>query len=139
MFGKKGVLLGVSKDDEKTLSLTLGPCNECTLSFSPTSFALVNHSCSEVAKAIPMNSWARAKEGEKLAALGEGCTVAEYIMPPEIADAGISAKNGTVAFPWGCGAVPLPDGVSVFVVTNKMEEGGSALVAIGGEAAWRDG
>lgn len=139
MFGRAGVSLQDSSEAENRLSMTLGPCNNCALSFSPTSFALVNHSCSEVAESIPLSPWARAKYEGKLAALGEGCSLAEYILSPEVAAAGISTKNGTVAFPWGCGAFPLPDGISVFVASKNAAEGSPALLSILGEAAWREG
>ena len=38
---------------------------------------------------------------------------------------GVSAKQHRVAFPWGCGQVPLPDGPSFYAVTH-----GSAPLAV---------
>lgn len=47
---------------------------------------------------------------------------------------GVSASKGTVAFPWGCGYIPLPDGPSLYTIAH--EELGVA-VSENGELLWR--
>ena len=54
---------------------------------------------------------------------GEGpvCVLAEFAaVDAEIPEAGVSARNRTIAFPWGSN-VPLPDGPSVYAVSHLHE------------------
>ena len=96
---------------------------------------LVEDTCAKIATLLEegfVARWAAVEAAEKVSALGGGaCTLAEFVLPAEIPAAGISAKGGQVAFPWGCGPVPLPDGPSLFVLSHA---GKGVLALFMGEA-----
>ena len=120
------------------LVATLGPYARAPLGFSAASSVLPapaapqNASCLDVAAfLLPyLAPWAGHAAAEIASLVGD-CAMAELILPPEVPAAGVSASNGTVAFPWGCGAVPLPDGPSVFVVSHQ---GRGVFATYGGES-----
>ena len=119
--------------DENDLRINFGPCERCKLKFDQTSFA-IQAPCSEVASHLPLSQWSNMRYEKRLANLKGRCSLAQFVLPPEISQAGISQKNRTVAFPWGCGGIPLPDGPSVYIFTN---EGKGVLISLGGEAMFR--
>merc|ERR1712107_967207 len=100
--------------------MTSGAIRSSRLSFSNKSWVM-QASCSNIAKALLLQSapWAK-KELSKLEALTQSnCTLVEWVLPPEIPAGGVSARGNTVAFPYGCGIIPLPDGQSVYVVSYQ--------------------
>ncbi len=114
------------------LLLSLGPIRSARLDFSNTSTVL-ERPCSELGAELEagyLAPWA-VPAARRLAALGGDCTLAEWTLPAEIPAAGISAGKGTVAFPWGCGPVPLPDGPSVYLASHQ---GRGRLAVFMGEA-----
>jgi CubicO group peptidase (beta-lactamase class C family) len=115
-----------------TLQVSIGPVEHAPLSFSRTSF-VVEATCAQVAATLEkglLQVWA-VGAAQRLAFLPGNCTLVEYVLPAEVPAAGVSASKGTVAFPWGCGPVPLPDGPSVYAVSH---EGQGRLVSMMGEA-----
>ena len=117
------------------LALSLGPLAGAPLRYSNTSLVR-EQPCAA------MGAWLEASVAswgwpqlQRLAALAGECTLVEWILPPEVAAAGVSAANGTVAFPWGCGPVPLPDGPSI----TWCRTGEGALAVFMGEALGGDG
>ena len=117
--------------DQGRLMIDFGPCQECVLEFSPSSFALKDELCASVIKSIPMASWnSTIAISKKFASLSGHCSMAQYILPPEIPLAGVSANQSKVAFPWGCGYIPLPDGASVYIAKASS---GEVIVSLMGE------
>ena len=101
------------------LVLTVGPITTTPLSFSKSSLVR-EQPCGALSAALSRSvaPWARAAVGEHVGSLAGICTMVEWLVPAEIPKAGISAANRTVAFPWGCGPVPLPDGPSIYTVSH---------------------
>jgi len=128
-YGKEAVTLEAR---DSMLLLTFGAVKASAVSFSNTSFVL-QESCATVAATLEKVSvpWAASALSLLGALSGGNCTLVEWVVPPEIPAGGVSARRGTVAFPLGCGIVPLPDGPSVYAVAH---EGQGVLVSIGGEA-----
>ena len=124
----------MGRSGEAGLGLWFGPYASAPLAFSNTSLAL-NGSCAAVAAAAsPLAApWSRDPL-TRLASLQGGCALAEFVAPPELPTAGISARMGQVAFPWGCGQVPLPDGPSLYLLSH---EGRGVVVIVSGEALER--
>ena len=120
----------VSADGDRLL-LSLGPITSAALTFSATSLVLEG-ACVALGQRLQefLAEWA-VGAARRLAALNGTCTLVEWTVPAEIPAAGISATNGTVAFPWGCGTVPLPDGPSIYVASH---EGRGRLAVFMGEA-----
>ena len=99
------------------------------LTFSNASLAM-SGSCAEVAKSAERlaSSWGRdALRG--FASRAGSCAIAEFIIAPEAPRAGVSVHHGSVSFPWGCGAVPLPDGPSLYALSNEGR--GVAVIVMG--------
>lgn len=113
------------------LLLTLPPITRMPLSFSTTSAAMSGE-CSAIADKLVLSPWNQGTK-EFIAALASPCALAEWTIQPEIPAAGISEANKTVAFPWGCGMMALPDGQSMYVVSHA---GKAVIVNFLGEALW---
>ena len=111
--------------DSSGLVATLGPYARTPLGFSklsstlPLASASTNASCMDVAIVVmPMvASWA-THALDNIARLPGSCFMAEFTVAAEAPAAGVSAANKTVAFPWGCGAIPLPDGPTLVVISH---------------------
>ena len=120
-------------DGSVGLTLSFGPMHLSPLRFSNLSLVLHATRCAEVSKALTrlaaVAPWGRASL-ERLAALPGNCSLTERVVPAEIQAVGVSASEGRVAFPWGCGLVPLPDGPSLYAVSHA---GRGVLVAFLGE------
>lgn len=132
---------GDGGDGAQLLRMSLGPFADVALSFSNTSAVFGARGCAALGDALApsLPSWSARDVRARLGAIGNGngtCTAAEWIAPAEAPSAGVSASAHTVAFPWGCGPVPLPDGPSVYVVSHR---GRGLLVVFMGEVFWEEG
>ena len=128
-YGPSLLTLGAAADGG--LLLSVGPVASAPLSFSNTSMYL-EQPCKQLGATLELflEVWSLGA-ARRVAALLGTCSLAEFVLPPEIPAAGVSASGGTVAFPWGCGPVPLPDGPSIYVVSH---DGRGVLAVLMGEA-----
>jgi len=129
-----GNFLRLSADSDM-VALTLGPLKNVKLKFSNNSAVVAEKPCAHVASVLTevamLAPWANLAN---LTALPGNCTLVEWILPPEVPSAGISASEHKVAFPWGCGYIPLPDGPSIFTVAHGKT---GVLVSYQSEALWK--
>ena len=85
-------------DGTAELTITWGPLQSGPLEWSNTSLAMVNEPCTAVAdtliRALGVAPWAVEEAKARLGALKGPCTLTEWIVAPEIGDAGVSVSNG---------------------------------------------
>lgn len=131
------VLNLTAADDGEHLLLSFGPSARAALTFSNTSRVAQHDGCAAVADLLRplLPPWSAPEVSASLSALEGQCSLAEWVLPPEAIDAGISVAKGTAAFPWACGPFPLPDGPSIYVVSHE----GAGVLAMHvdvGEVFW---
>ena len=85
-------------DGTAELTITWGPLQSGPLEWSNTSLAMVNEPCTAVAdiliRALGVAPWAAEEAKARLGALKGPCTLTEWIVAPEIGDAGVSVSSG---------------------------------------------
>lgn len=98
------------------LSISIGPI-EGLLEFGPNN-TVVREPCATLPHTLGLEAWMV----EGLAENPGTCVVAEFRIPPEAPAVGISARNSTIAYPWGCGGFSLPDAMPVlFLIADDGE------------------
>eukprot|EP00440_Ansanella_granifera_P076410 gb/GFBE01082917.1/.p1 GENE.gb/GFBE01082917.1/~~gb/GFBE01082917.1/.p1 ORF type:complete len:209 (+),score=32.60 gb/GFBE01082917.1/:1-627(+) len=106
-----GPVLSLRAAADDALEASLGPVN-AVLDFGPSQ-TVIEEACSSIAQHMP--SAERGSVGEQVG----NCLMIEFRVPSEIAAAGISESNRTIAFPWGCGIVPLPTAMPIYVILSR--------------------
>ena len=115
----------VLDEDPATLEVAFGPYSGAVV-FDAASMSLLDEDCAAVEQFLTLQGVLPAHSAgvEALrdrARAGDACSLAEFRGgPPEMPEAGVSSRNGTIAFPWGMN-VPIPDGPSFYAVTLKDE------------------
>eukprot|EP00658_Telonema_sp_P-2_P050636 TRINITY_DN3865_c0_g1_i1.p1 TRINITY_DN3865_c0_g1~~TRINITY_DN3865_c0_g1_i1.p1 ORF type:complete len:138 (-),score=29.34 TRINITY_DN3865_c0_g1_i1:292-705(-) len=131
-YSKYGTAIQLAAAGEQLMA-SVGPVAQQLLIFSNASMVLHGR-CSEVARTVLelAPAWESGEVRRRLT--GGECTLLQYILHPEIPAAGVSAKNQTIAFPWGCGNyMPMPDGASIGVLA---QDGKGTLVLWAGAVLW---
>jgi len=114
-FGDRfyGDVLTLSRDKGgQTLRIRLGPIETTTLFGAQNmDFQLA---CGQLVSALKLPAWlVKPLERENQSE----CHLLELRVPTEVPAAGISDQRRTIAFPWGCGTVPMPDMMPVWLIT----------------------
>mmetsp|Transcript_44513 Transcript_44513/g.141754 ORF Transcript_44513/g.141754 Transcript_44513/m.141754 type:complete len:657 (-) Transcript_44513:76-2046(-) len=97
-----------------SLAAHLGPVH-AVLDFG-AHHTVIRESCTALAKRLPPAVGADISRSTGL------CVMVEFRIPSEIPAAGISMLNHTIAFPWGCGTVPLPTAMPIYVIVSKSQQ-----------------
>ena len=119
---EQSINLFVSPDSTE-LFVNFGPIQNQLLTFDEKSMYYSDIACSDLPGLLQERSILQIWSSIIPTLLKDNgqCEFAEFTMQAEIMEAGVSASQGKVAFPWGGGIVPLPDGPSFYIISQNQK------------------